>query len=118
MDIDEIHAALKEAKKGRQVARYTEELKRAVVVCVEEQVRTGTNRTEAIRRAGVSWSSFHRWAAELDEKPAVLVPVRVRQPEERTPPQPQRYVTLVSPTGWRIEGLTAEAAVALLGGLP
>ena len=84
--------------------------------------------TRARRAAGWTWSRIaadlpvssttaSKWLQAADPRP---VPVRVRgklRPPKTTTPAP-RTVTLVSPGGWRLEGLWVEDAARLLGSLP
>ena len=63
---------------------------------------------------GVARETVRRWAAESTaRRPAAkLVPVRVERAEAR-----QRLVAVVSPSGFRVEGLTLPEAAAMLRAL-
>lgn len=81
---------------------------------------------EAAQKLGVSAPTLYEWrkgrtAGRAREKPPeksqALIPVRVAERAAQgamTRPQP---VVLVSPSGWRIEGLSEESAAQLLGRL-
>ncbi len=95
--------------------RYTEEMKRQILACVAEEVERGTSKTRAIKTLGVGWDSYHRWAEALGASSAfasVRVQAAVVERAER------REIVLVSPTGWRVEGLRMEDVARLLGGAP
>ena len=51
------------------------------------------------------------------EKSAVLVPVRVGERAAEVAVAGLQQVVLVSPSGWRVEGLSVESAAQLLGRL-
>ena len=63
------------------------------------------------RELGVHATTLKRWAAPPAEAVVAMRPVQVIE----TPPA--ETVTLVSPTGLRIEGVTLAGAIAILRGL-
>ena len=79
----------------------------------------------ALHAAGWSWVAIAR-ALGLTAKTLARLLARwhsaeaipALRPVTLAPIAPQATLTLVSPTGWRLEGLTPEAAARLLAALP
>jgi AraC-like DNA-binding protein len=65
------------------------------------------------RELGLSSSTLQRWASGASRRPAPLRRVRVVGERRSEPPR----VVLVSPAGYRLEGLDPEQALAMLGRL-
>lgn len=61
---------------------------------------------------GVPWETLRRWS--IDGPRASVVPVEVIAP---SPDRGDEVVAVVSPTGWRLEGLAVRDAVAVLRAL-
>lgn len=74
--------------------------------------RRGESWSELVRKTGVSMLSLQRWSASPARRPVMLRRVEV---VEAAPAE--RLVTLVSPTGIRIEGVTITEVIAILRGL-
>jgi transposase-like protein len=64
------------------------------------------------RALGISASSVRRWCTATSPRSPSLVPVVVREE-----PRLDAVVHVVSPSGWRIEGVELDTAVRLLRGL-
>ena len=84
--------------------RYPRGLRDAVVRWVEAERERGRSWAEAADALGLPMTTLFRWCTK--ER---AVPVIVRQEEVA------QSVAVVTPTGWRIEGLSLEQAAALLG---
>lgn len=90
-----------------------------------EVQRAAARYARARRHAGETWkaiaadlpvstASLAHWVAALERPtPGALVPV-VTVPPPPPPPPPRSPLCLVSPGGWRLEGLDLEGAGALL----
>lgn len=95
---------------------------------VDRQRATGRSIVDACKAAGISTDSYRKWAAAAAPAPAMrpvevtaLVPAPPSPPAlalapPRPAPAPER-LTLVAPSGHRIEGLAVETAAALLRAL-
>lgn len=86
----------------------------ALVVLLREH---GWTRKAIAHTLGIRWPTLHRWssAGASSETPA-FAPVEIVQshaPRDAAP----TGVTLVSPSGWRLEGLDPERALDLLARL-
>ena len=82
--------------------------------------------TDAAQKLGVSGPTLYEWrkgrpAGHRRPKPAeqgaALVPVRVGERRAQAEGAGVQQVALVSPGGWRVEGLSVESAAQLLGRL-
>jgi transposase-like protein len=89
----------------------------------EHTVEAGGTVVEAAAKLGVSAPTLYEWRKgrtagsarrKPTEKSGVLVPVRVGERPAEATVAGQAPVVLVSPSGWRVEGLSVEAAAQLL----
>ena len=89
----------------------------------EHTLEAGGTVVEAAEKLGVSAPTLYEWRKgrtagqgrrKSTEKGAELVPVRVGERSSKTTVEGQAQVVLVSPSGWRVEGLSVEAAAVLL----
>lgn len=91
--------------------RYSAELKTRVVAWAELRRRQGASWPVLSAELGLGLDTVRRWC-EASAKPTkrmqALVPVRV------VPSRAARTLSVVSPGGFRIDGLSPEEAVALL----
>jgi transposase-like protein len=71
----------------------------------------GTWWSELARQVGVPAQTLMRWAAARNERSLLLRPVEVLESA------PDRSVTIVSPSGLRVEGLTITDVITILRGL-
>lgn len=92
---------------GRVGRRYPAEMKALAVALAEE--RRGEPLSRVASELGVSELSLQRWV-EQDE-PARFRPVEVDLDSSR---EPGRGLVLVTPRGYRVEGLEAESLASLL----
>ena len=60
----------------------------------------------------ISWPTLLRWSSPAEDAPS-FAPIEVVECEPSTTPSTST-LTLVTPTGWRLEGLELERAVELL----
>jgi len=88
--------------------RYPAELRSRVVAWARKQHAAGTSWEEIKRELGQQFDTVRRWCVDAGETKA-LVPVRVVETRA-----PSRSLSVVSPTGFRIDGLSPTEAAALL----
>jgi hypothetical protein len=86
-------------------------LRERVVAWVRQRRDRGDWWRDLSRELGIHPTTLKRWAASPSEAVVTMRPVQVIE----TPPA--ETVTLVSPTGLRIEGVTIAGAIAILRGL-
>ncbi|MCY1043198.1 transposase [Corallococcus sp. bb12-1] len=114
-------------EKGQRTSEPFPEALRAFAVRYAEHVQeTGGTVVEVAQRLGVSGPTLYEWRKgkpagrarpRFAEKSAALVPVRVREHPAVAGVMGLQPVVLVSTGGWRVEGLSVEAAAQLLGRL-
>lgn len=92
--------------------RYSAALRRLAVAVVEEHRDEPLSRIA--RQLGVSVVSLQRWVEQA--QPARFRPVQVRLDAEPEAPA-AGAVVLITPRGYRVEGLDAAGLAALLGRL-
>jgi hypothetical protein len=95
-------------------ARIPDELRAEVIRYAMERRRCGDGVREIARALGVSPESIRRWTTPTAAGRArALVPIVVRDDDDALPGP----VTVTSPHGYRVEGLTLASAAALLRAL-
>lgn len=98
-------------KRGRPGFRFSSGLRAAITAWVVEQRERGTWWCDLSRALDVPAGTLKRWAAPRSATGAVMLPVEVIDAP------PLGTVTLVSPTGLRIEGVAIADAITILQGL-
>ena len=105
---------------------YPAGLRERVVELAEEWVSTGRRHGELCRRIGIHRDTVRRWLEQTngDQTGGELVPVRVvksggsisKRVTEAGLKKSERFSSpiVVSPTGWRVQGLTVGQVVELL----
>lgn len=86
-------------------------LRERITVWATGQRARGAWWSELARHLGVSAPTLMRWAAARRGRSLSLRPVEILEAE------PVRTVTLVSPSGMRVEGLTIADVITILRGL-
>jgi transposase len=113
---------LKEGRKGGALP-FPEALRAFAVRYAEHTVTAGGTVVEAAAKLGVSAPTLYEWRKgrtagssrrKPTEKRGVLVPVRVGERPAEAAVAGESQVVLVSPSGFRVEGLSVEAAAQLL----
>ena len=99
----------KEENRGRKglARRYSRELRLAAVTYLKRRKSDGATVGRAASELGVSSWSLSRWLRETESRGA-LVAVELSEREEST------EVSLVTPRGYRVEGLSEERLVRLV----
>jgi hypothetical protein len=93
--------------------RYSVELRRLAVAVAQE--RSAEPLSRIARELGVSVVSLQRWIER--EEPARFRPVQVLATAEPDHSGPARGLSLITPRGYRVEGLDAASLATLLGAL-
>lgn len=101
-----LRAAIAEIPAGGRGRRFPRPLKAAIVRYVVDARARGVRTSQLESELSISWESLRRWTVEA--QPVARVSVRV------VPDHAPRGATLVSPTGWRIEGLSLDEVRALV----
>ena len=110
-ELRELRRRLDSIPRGRG-RRIPVELRTQVTAWVAKHRKRGDSWSELARKTGVSMLALQRWSLSPARRAVMLRRVEVAEaaPAERT-------VTLVSPTGIRIEGVTIADVIAILRGL-
>lgn len=111
-EITTLRRELARHEKGRG-KRYPADLKRRVTAYALRQRDAGATYEAIAETLGLAFETVRRWCMAVtpsDERPPMLVPVEVVA-EARSP------VTIISPSGYRLEGLEPAEAVAALRAL-
>lgn len=125
-ELEQFRQEAQRLKAGRRSGSlpFPEALRAFAVRYAEHTLAEGGTVVEAARKLGVSGPTLYEWrkgrpAGGARPKPAgksaALVPVRVSERPGQAGGVGPQQVALVSPGGWRVEGLSVEAAVQLLG---
>ena len=127
-EMEQFRQEAQRLKAGRRSGSlpFPEALRAFAVRYAEHTVAKGGTVTDAAQKLGVSGPTLYEWRkgrpagdrrAGPAEKSAALVPVRVSQRSAQAAVAGLQQVALVSPGGWRVEGLSVETAAQLLGTL-
>lgn len=101
-----------ETGRGR---RYPAELRARVTAFAKGRRKSGASWCTIKKELGQRFDTVRRWCVDVaapqrrEQSPTTLVPVRVIASRA-----PGRTVTVVSPAGFRVDGLTIAEAAALL----
>jgi transposase len=127
-ELEQFRQEAQRLKAGRRSGSlpFPEALRAFAVRYAEHTVAVGGTVTDAAKKLGVSGPTLYEWRKgrpaghrrpKPAEKGAALVPVRVSGRPAAAEVGGVQPVALVSPSGWRVEGLSMEAAWQLLGKL-
>jgi len=100
-------ARLENGGRGGRSLRYSRELRQEAVAYLSRKKREGVGLAVVASELGVSSWSLWRWVQESERRVA-LVPVEVTETEEST------GLFLVTPRGYRVEGLSEESLLRLV----
>lgn len=84
-----------------------------MVAWAERAIARGSSVRSTAKALNVDPRALGDWLRDAVSSSVALVPVEIVEPASTTGPT----VSVVSPTGYRIEGLTLDAAVAVLARL-
>lgn len=99
----------REENRGRTglARRYSRQLRMDAVVYLKRKKRDGVSVERVASELGVSNWSLSRWSQE-SERRGQVVPVEV------TPSEESKELSLVTPQGYRVEGLSEERLLRLV----
>lgn len=110
----EVRAVLDRHRGPGRGHKYPKEVRQHVGAYVREARAAGVSLAALSRRLDVADVTLTRWAGAAPPgggiRPVRVLPVGVSSPPEVG----TRTVRVVSPTGWRVEGLSPAEAVAML----
>lgn len=109
----ELRRRVARLKRGRPRFRFSAALRQRITAWVVAQRERGAWWCDLERAIGVPAETLKRWAAP----PPVATPGLAMRPVDVIDAPPAGTVTLVSPTGLRIEGVVIADAIAILRGL-
>ncbi len=107
----ELRRRVARLQRDRPGFRFSPALRAEISAWVAEQRRHGVWWCDLSRAIGVSAATLKRWTTPRAVATAVMLPVEV------VDVPPIGTVTLVSPTGLRIEGVAIADAITILQGL-
>ncbi|AKF87012.1 hypothetical protein MFUL124B02_36365 [Myxococcus fulvus 124B02] len=123
-ELEQFRQEAQRLKAGRRSGSlpFPEALRAFAVRYAEHAVGAGGTVTDAAKKLGISGPTLYEWRKGRPrlkpvEKSAALVPVRVSARPATAVGAGVQQVALVSPGGWRVEGLSVESAAQLLGTL-
>ena len=91
-----------------------EELRKEAVTYFRYRKARGSNQASISRELGITHTTMRRWCQDQGDNPASEI-CRVRIKEKQS--EQSQEVVLVSPEGYRLEGLTVSTASQLLRAL-
>jgi len=112
-EVRQLRAAVAVLARGRG-RKYPADLRRRILAWVDREVARGTSETECGEAIDIPMHRFEYWRQSeraRDKTPAALVPVEVIADPRAS------GIAIVTPDGYRIEGLTFAEALAALGAL-
>ena len=108
-------AEIRRLVRSRAGLRYSPALRARIERYVRRRRLEGASQSTVSREVGVKWSTLRRWEVRADGSASALVPVTVATTtSEMSAPT---IVSLVTPSGYRLEGLDARDAFALFRAL-
>ena len=127
-ELEQFRQEAQRLKAGRQGGSlpFPETLRAFAVRYAAHMLDAGGTVVEAAGKLGVSAPTLYEWrkgraAGHREQKPAkksaALVAVHVGERAAQAAVASLQKVVLVSPSGWRVEGLSVEAVAQLLGRL-
>lgn len=105
--IEELRKAIDQSRVGQSRWRCPKPLRQEIIEYSKARRAAGATRVQIARELGVSGSGLARW---LEVDSGALRRVRV-QP---SPPKPAESLVLITPGGYRLEGLSPSTAADLL----
>ena len=107
----ELRRRVERLQRDRPGFRFSPALRARITTWVIAQRERGAWWCDVSRAIGVPAETLKRWATPRAESTAAMLPVEI------VDAPPVGTVTLVAPSGLRIEGVAIDAAIAILRGL-
>jgi hypothetical protein len=111
---DRAHDALARLGKRGRTTRIPDDVRAAVLAYVEQERARGRSRNDVATELGLSSSVLARWTGGRRRVRGKIVPVRV---VAKPVPTDATTLRIVSPSGYRIEGLSLRDAVEVVRAL-
>ena len=109
-NLKSIHAQLEKFGHRDQGFRYPESFQKLVAQYARGQLAR-CSKSRISKKVGIPWVTIGRWIEQIESQTHTdLVPVRIRSNELQTKPS----VSIVTPEGWRIEGLSVDQTCRIL----
>ena len=108
----ELRALLDEHRAYATHAGYPQSVRSRVGAYVRQRRQAGVLWVTLSDELGVSTTALSNW---MKIAPPTFLPVPHTPPTP--PPAPRPALTLTSPNGWRVDGLTLEQIAALMGAM-
>ena len=118
LDVTHARSLLQQARPVHPQAGYPEAVRSAVVKLARTRLAEGHSVITLCRELDLNRTTLWRWLGEERETESSFVPMLIEaSPESEASPllemEPTR-LTLSSPTGFRLEGLSLDAAIHVL----
>ena len=116
-ELDWIQTYLAERGPAARGHRYPNEFRLRTARWAKRQRDSGATQSAVESQIGIPWRPLKRWVSRLkhvEDKPTSLVPVRLERVLQTAV---RNELALISPSGWRLEGLTWEQAIEAMGRL-
>ena len=119
----------KKAKKGKQGKRYSAKQQARLLKKYHELRKGGMSADKAAKKVGVSYLTLLKWEKKTGKrikakrgrppgkKAALKKALKVPKKKGRPPKVKKGGLTLVTPSGFRIEGITSAELIKVLRGL-
>ena len=107
-------ALLERTRPAHNPDGYPDEVRDQIANLASAQREGGNSRSQIARGLGISRTTLTRWLGEESPRSPGFVPVEASVPAV---PSSSPTLSLVSPTGFRIEGLDLEGAILALARL-
>jgi len=114
LTIPEARSLLRRTRPQRSCDGYPAEVRTATTDLAWDLLDEGWSHSRIARDLGLSAGTLTRWLEQSDEPQRGFVPVFV---PPMTTAQPSCTLSVVSPAGYRIEGLDLDGAIAALARL-
>lgn len=111
MTLEEFQNAVAERKqaKGKRPRPYEDEQRKFAIDYARNELASGSRKSEILRRLGISDATLSKWMGLKTTKDKGFRQVTVKSDASSSD-----GIQVVTPGGYRIEGLTVESATALL----
>lgn len=117
-ELESIKRHLATMGKRTPAFRYPEPLRQRIIALVRQRRTADEDPRRIAASLDIPWVTMERWLLSQDITSQALVPVHVIEDEaSRQISVPALTLSLVTPRGYRLEGLDLEQAYALLGRL-
>ena len=115
LDIPTASALLTRTRPRRSRDGYPAHVRAQLAALASAELAAGSSLSATSRRLGLAGSTLSRWlAAEPEPRPAFVPVVFSESPAPSPAPSPTSPLAVVTPAGFRVEGLDLDGVVAVL----